>query len=84
MKTIKITLRRTYTKTATVEIPFPDDIHNLDETTEYLYDNQDLYHEEIERKLLEAEYDVDLEFDNRRYDVEERIVLSKKVWGGSL
>ena len=84
MRTIKITTTRTYTKTAVVEIPFPDDIHNLDEVSDFLYDNEDLYREEMDNKISVAEEDCDPQFDSTRYDVVETVVLSKKVWGGTL
>jgi hypothetical protein len=51
MRTIKITTTRTYTRTAVVEIPCPNDNDGypiaLDEVGDYLYDNEDLFREKI-------------------------------------
>ena len=82
MKTIKITTTQHYTKTAVVEIPFPNDIHNLDEVADFLYDNEELYRKELETKfpLIEPKFDAE----ESRYDVIETVVLTKNVWGGTL
>lgn len=82
MRTIKITTTQHYTKTAVVEIPFPDDIHNLDEVADFLYDNEDLYRDKLERQftLLQPEFDAE----QSRYDVVETVVLTKNVYGGTL
>lgn len=83
-KTIKITTTRTYTRTAVVEIPFPDDIHNLDEVADFLHDNEDLYREKMDNAISVAEEECDFDMDETRYDVVETIVLSKKIYGGTL
>lgn len=84
MKKIKITLTRRYTRTAVVEIPFPDDIHNLDEVRDFLHDNEDLYMEKMDNALREAPLEGEFEFDHTRYDVEESVVLKRNLWGGTL
>ena len=88
MRTIKITKTRTYTRTAVVEIPCPNDNDGypiaLDEVGDYLYDNEDLFREKIDNKLSEAEEDCDPQFDSTRYDVEEKVILTKKLYGGTL
>lgn len=82
MRTIKITTTQHYIKTAVVEIPFPDDIHNLNEVADFLYDNEDLYRDklEIQFTLLQPEFDAE----QSRYDVIETVVLTKNVYGGTL
>jgi hypothetical protein len=88
MRTIKITTTRTYTRTAVVEIPCPNDNDGypiaLDEVGDYLYDNEDLFREKIDNKLSEVEEDCDPQFDSTRYDVEEKVILTKKLYGGTL
>lgn len=88
MRTIKITTTRTYTRTAVVEIECPnaEDGHPmaLDEVSDYLYDNEHLYREEMDNKISVAEEDCDPQFDSTRYDVVETVVLTKKLWGGTL
>jgi hypothetical protein len=88
MRRIKITTTRTYTRTAVVEIPCPNDNDGypiaLDEVGDYLYDNEDLFREKIDNKLSEAEEDCDPQFDSTRYDVEEKVILTKKLYGGTL
>ena len=87
-RTIKITTSRIYTRTAVVEIEYPnaEDGHPmaLDEVSDFLYDNEDLYREKMDNKLSEAEEDCDPQFDSTRYDVEEIVTLTKKVYGGTL
>ena len=83
-RTIKIKTTRTYTRTAVVEIPFPDDIHNLDEVADFLHDNEDLYQEKMDNALSEAELEGEFECDDTRYDVIETVTLTKKVYGGTL
>ena len=84
MKTIKITLTRTYTRTAVVEIPFPNDIHNLDEVRDFLHDNEDLYMEKMDNALREAPLEGEFEFDQTRYDVVEQVSFDRHIWGGKL
>ena len=88
MRTIKITTTRTYTRTAVVEIPCPNDNDGypiaLDEVGDYLYDNEELFREKIDNKLSEVEEDCDPQFDSTRYDVEEKVILTKKLYGGIL
>lgn len=81
MKTIKITTTQHYTKTAVVEIPLPEDIA-WDEVADYLYDNEDLYRNELETKfsLIQPEFDVE----QSRFDIVETVVLTKQLWGGTL
>ena len=88
MRTIKFQTTRTYTRTAVVEIPFPNLSDGypiaLDGVGDYLYDNEELFREKIDNKLSEAEEDCDPQFDSTRYDVEEKVILTKKVYGGTL
>lgn len=84
MKTIKITLTRTYTRTAVVEIPFPNDIHNLDEVRDFLHDNEDLYMDKMDNALREAPLEGEFEFDQTRYDVVEQVSFDRHIWGGKL
>lgn len=84
MKTIKITLTRTYTRTAVVEIPFPNDIHNLDEVSDFLHDNEDLYMDKMDNALREAPLEGEFEFDQTRYDVVEQVSFDRHIWGGKL
>jgi hypothetical protein len=87
-KTIKITTSRIYTRTAVVEIPYPNGNDGypmaLDEVEDYLYDNEELYREKIDNALSEAELEGDPQFDSTRYDVEEKVTLTKKLYGGTL
>ena len=88
MRTIKIKTTRTYTRTAVVEIPCPNDNDGypiaLDQVGDYLYDNEDLFREKMDNKLSEEEEDCDPQFDSTRYDVEEKVILTKKLYGGTL
>ena len=88
MRTIKITTTRTYTRTAVVEIPCPNDNDGypiaLDEVGEYLYDNEELFREKMDNALSEAELEGEFECDDTRYDVIETVTLTKKVYGGTL
>ena len=83
MRRIKITTTRTYTRTAVVEIPCPESI-DLEDVSDFLYDNEDLFREKMDNKLSEAEEDCDPQFDSTRYDVEEKVILTKKLYGGTL
>lgn len=83
MRTIKITTTKTYTRTAVVEIPCPESI-DLEDVSDFLYDNEDLFREKMDNKLSEAEEDCDPQFDSTRYDVEEKVILTKKLYGGTL
>jgi hypothetical protein len=55
MRRIKITTTRTYTRTAVVEIPCPNDNDGypiaLDEVGDYLYDNEELFREKNGQRL---------------------------------
>ena len=82
-RTIKITTTRTYTRTAVVEIPCPESI-DLEDVSDFLYDNEELFREKIDNKLSEAEEDCDFEFDQTRYDVIETLTLTKKVFEGHI
>jgi hypothetical protein len=89
MRTIKITTTRTYIRTAVVEIPYPNGNDGypmaLDEVGDYLYDNDDdLFREKMDNALSEAEEEADFHQDQTRYDVEETVVLTKNVYGGTL
>lgn len=83
MRTIKITKTRIYTRTAVVEIPCPNDLP-LEDVSDFLYVNEDLFREKMDNKLSEAEEEFDFEFDQTRYDVIETLTLTKKVFGGTL
>jgi hypothetical protein len=82
MRTIKITTTQHYTKTAVVEIPFPDDIHNLDEVADFLYDNEYLYRDKLEKEFASIQPEFDAE--QSRYDVIEEVKLTRHLWGGTL
>lgn len=88
MKTIKIQTIRYYTRTAVVEIPYPnaEDGHPmaLDEVSDYLYDNDHLYREKMDNAISEAEEEWDFNCDHTRYDVIEKVILTKELWGGTL
>jgi hypothetical protein len=88
MRRIKITTTRTYTRTAVVEIPCPNDNDGypiaLDEVGDYLYDNEELFREKMDNALSEAELEGEFECDDTRYDVIETVTLTKKVYGGTL
>ena len=88
MRTIKITTTRTYTRTAVVEIPCPNDNDGypiaLDEVGDYLYDNEELFREKMDNALSEAELEGEFECDDTRYDVIETVTLTKKLYGGTL
>lgn len=88
MRTIKITTTRTYTRTAVVEIDFPNAEDGypmaLDEVADFLHDNEDLYMEKMDNALREAPLEGEFEFDHTRYDVEESVVLKRNLWGGTL
>ena len=88
MRTIKITTTRTYTRTAVVEIPCPNDNDGypiaLDEVGDYLYDNEELFREKMDNALSEAELEGEFECDDTRYNVIETVTLTKKVYGGTL
>ena len=81
MKTIKITTTQHYIKTAVVEIPLPEDIA-WDEVPDYLYDNEDLYRDKLEKEFASIEPEFDFEIS--RYDIIETVVLTKQLWGGTL
>ena len=87
-KTIKITKSRIYTRTAVVEIPYPNGNDGypiaLDEVGDYLYDNEELFREKMDNALSEAELEGEFECDDTRYDVIETVTLTKKVYGGTL
>ena len=87
-RTIKITTTRTYTRTAVVEISYPNlsDGYPIafDEVADFLHDNEDLYQERMDNALSEAVLEGNFELDQTRYDVEETVVLTKKVYGGTL
>ena len=88
MRTIKIQTTRTYTRTAVVEIPCPNDNDGypiaLYEVGDYLYDNEELFREKMDNALSEAELEGEFECDDTRYDVIETVTLTKKVYGGTL
>ena len=83
MKTIKITLTRTYTKTAVVEIPCPSDLQYKD-AIDYLYTNNGLWGDELEDKIGEANLECDFNSDEARYDVIETRTSISHVYGGTL
>ena len=54
-KTIRISTRAVYHKVAYVDIQVPSDLSN-DKVLEWIYDNEDLFVEELDEKLSKAEY----------------------------
>lgn len=85
MNTIKITTTRHYTKTAVVEIPYPEVNGGpmvLDEIADFLIDNPCVYDEEMDHALLCAEEEYVR--DETRYDVIETVTLTEKIYGGTL
>jgi hypothetical protein len=82
-KIIKVQVTRTFTKTATIELNLPPD-YQLEETSDYLYDTMDQWQERVENALEKAELESDPELDNSRFDVYQRVILQKKIWGGTL
>ncbi len=83
MRTIKITTTRHYVKTATVEIPFPEDL-DLGDVFDYLNDNVDLFEGKLEDALFVQDRTVECmpELDDARYDVVE--TKSTNIYGGTL
>ena len=51
---VKILQRSVYYKTAEVEIDVPNDIHE-DEIQEYINDNEELWVDEIDKKIADSE-----------------------------
>jgi hypothetical protein len=89
MRTIKIKTTRTYTRTAVVEIPCPNDNDGypiaLDEVGDYLCTTMKICsREKMDNALSEAELEGEFECDDTRYDVIETVTLTKKVYGGTL
>jgi hypothetical protein len=88
MKTIKITTTRTYIRTAVVEIDYPnaEDGHPMamDEVADYLHDNEYLYREQMDNAISKAEEQCDYLADDTRFDIIEKVVLTKQLWGGTL
>ena len=84
MKTIKIQTIRHYTRTAVVEIEYPEHLQGLGEVSDYLYDNEHLYREKMDNAISEAEEEWDFKCDHTRYDVIEKVILTKELWGGTL
>jgi hypothetical protein len=82
-KIIKVQVTRTFTKTATIEVNLPPD-YQLEETSDYLYDTMDQWQERVENALEKAELESDPELDISRFDVYQRVILQKKIWGGTL
>ena len=82
-RTIKITSSRVYTRTAVVEIPYPESV-DFKDVSDFLYENEELFREKMDNKLSEAEEECDPLLDSTRYDVEETVTLSQKVYGGTL
>ena len=82
-KKIVLTQTKTFTRTATLEIPLPDDIE-YENIEDWIYENN---HEflKLEEKVMEAPLMTDPDFDNHlRYDIYEEVVLQKQVYGGNL
>lgn len=80
---IKVQVTRTFTKTATIELPLPPNCQ-LDEVTDYLYDTQSDWDEIVEKELQKTPLESDPELDNSRFDVYEQVLLQKQVYGGTL
>lgn len=83
MRTIKITATRTYTKTAVVEIPCPDDLPS-EKVLDYLYTNNGLWEDKLEDKIGEADLESDFDSDEARYDVIETRTITNHLYGGTL
>lgn len=83
MKTIKLTAKRTFTKTAVIEIQCPEDL-DTDKTSDYLYTNPGLFKDILEQALNNAKLDCDKDLDEVRFDVIESITITKRIWGGTL
>ena len=83
-RTIKITKTRTFYKTATIEIEYPDNLL-LSEASDWLYDNTG-WEEDLDEKVMNAELFVefDTEFDQTRYDIYEEVTETQNVYGGTL
>ena len=52
---VKVTIRKVYHKIAEVEIDVPN--MKYEEVADYLIENENLYTDEIDKKVYEAEYD---------------------------
>ena len=80
-RTIKLTQTKTFTKTATIEIEYPNELP-LESVNDWLYENQDLWWESLDWSTTSAELDYDPDFDDSRYDVVE--ITEKHLFGGKL
>ena len=78
---IKLTQTKTYTKTATIEIEYPNELP-LESVNDWLYENQVLWSESLEWDTTSAELEYDSEFDDLRYDVVE--TTEKYLFGGQI
>ena len=84
-RTIKITTTKWYSKTATLEMPYPKGV-KLDDIEDYLHDNASIQ-ETIDEMLEKEDYDEDDE--TTRYDVYDYALValpgcSNKIYGGTL
>ena len=83
---VKVTIRKVYHKIAEVEIDVPN--MKYEEVADYLIENENLYTDEIDKKVYEAEYDYGFGLGNgmdERDVVEEwRYDIVDKNFGGHL
>ena len=82
VKTIKLTLTKTFTKTASIEIECPFDLP-LEEVNDWIYENSH-WQERLEDKVRAAYLDYDPDFDSTRYDVYQKTISENKVFGGTI
>jgi len=78
---IKLTQTKTYTKTATIEIEYPNDLP-LENINDYLYGNQCFWADSLDLSTISAEMEYDSDFDDLRYDVVE--TTEKHLCGGQI
>ena len=82
VRTIKLTLTKTFTKTASIEIEYPSHLP-LEEVNDWLYENSH-WEERLDDKVRMANLDYDPDFDSRRYDIYQKTVSENKIYGGTL
>lgn len=80
MKKIKISVVQHFTKEATIEIDYPENI-NFHTIVDYLCNNSH-YQESLEDILVKTDYD--FEHEEYRYDVIETKTLIDHLYGGTL
>ena len=82
VKTIKLTLTKTFTKTASIEIEYPSHLP-LEEVNDWLYENSH-WEERLDDEVMMADLDYDPDFDRTRYDVYQKTISENKVFGGTI